>query len=118
MLILDVATRQESNSQVSLIRGRSGRGLYQPGASPRRGRYSLARHVSAGRACAIDEAGGRHYVAYLFGKFRSLCVLTKNRVNSIPTQLLENLWAYLLGIANNLKIKALAIGELRIMFMF
>ena len=39
------------------------------------------------------------------------CVFsTKNCANSIPTELLENLWAYLLGIANNLKITPLAIG--------
>jgi putative transposase len=39
------------------------------------------------------------------------CVFsTKNRQNSIPTELQEKLWAYILGIANNLKMKALAIG--------
>jgi len=35
---------------------------------------------------------------------------TKDRENSIPRHLKENLWAYLLGIANNLKIKTLAVG--------
>ena len=35
---------------------------------------------------------------------------TKGRLDSIPPELHEPLWAYLLGIANNLKIKTLAIG--------
>jgi len=35
---------------------------------------------------------------------------TKDRKNSIPCHLKENLWAYLLGVANNLKIKTLAVG--------
>ncbi len=35
---------------------------------------------------------------------------TKERRNLIPQELQEQLWAYLLGIANNLKIKTLAIG--------
>jgi len=39
------------------------------------------------------------------------CVFsTKNRKDSIPAELQEQLWAYILGIANHLKIKALAIG--------
>jgi len=39
------------------------------------------------------------------------CVFsTKNRINSIPTELQEQLWAYMIGIANNLKLKTLAIG--------
>jgi len=39
------------------------------------------------------------------------CVFsTKNRTNSIPTELQEQLWAYMIGIANNLKLKTLAIG--------
>ena len=39
------------------------------------------------------------------------CVFsTKNRTNSIPAELQEQLWAYLLGIANHLKLKTLAIG--------
>jgi putative transposase len=35
---------------------------------------------------------------------------TKDRRDTIPTELLEQLWVYLLGIANNLKIKTLAAG--------
>jgi len=35
---------------------------------------------------------------------------TKERSNLIPPELHEPLWAYLLGIANHLKIKSLAIG--------
>lgn len=35
---------------------------------------------------------------------------TKNRLNLIPKQLEEKLWAYLRGIANNLKFKTLAVG--------
>jgi len=35
---------------------------------------------------------------------------TKERKNTIPAELQERLWAYLLGIDNNLKIKSLAIG--------
>jgi putative transposase len=35
---------------------------------------------------------------------------TKGRANSIPPELKEKLWAYLLGIANNLRLKTLAIG--------
>lgn len=39
------------------------------------------------------------------------CVFsTKNRKESIPSHLQEHLWAYLLGIANNLRMKTLAIG--------
>ena len=39
------------------------------------------------------------------------CVFsTKNRMNSIPSDLQERLWAYLLEIANHLKLKTLAIG--------
>lgn len=35
---------------------------------------------------------------------------TKERKNTIPAELQEPLWAYLIGIANRLKIKSLAIG--------
>ncbi len=35
---------------------------------------------------------------------------TKIRINMIPSHLQEQLWAYISGIANNLKIKTLAIG--------
>ena len=35
---------------------------------------------------------------------------TKDRRDLIPAELQEQLWAYLLGIANNLKIKLLAVG--------
>jgi putative transposase len=39
------------------------------------------------------------------------CVFsTKDRKNTIPRELQEKLWAYLIGIANNLKIKTLAVG--------
>jgi putative transposase len=39
------------------------------------------------------------------------CVFsTKDRRDTIPRELQEQLWAYLLGIANNLKIKLLAAG--------
>jgi len=39
------------------------------------------------------------------------CVFsTKDRRNTIPAELQQQLWAYLLGIANNLKIKLLAVG--------
>jgi putative transposase len=39
------------------------------------------------------------------------CVFsTKDRRDTIPAELHEQLWAYLLGIANNLKIKLLAAG--------
>ncbi len=39
------------------------------------------------------------------------CVFsTKDRKNLIPPQLQEKLWAYLLGIANNLGVKTLAVG--------
>jgi putative transposase len=39
------------------------------------------------------------------------CVFsTKDRQNTIPPELKEKLWAYLLGIANNLRIKTLAVG--------
>jgi REP element-mobilizing transposase RayT len=39
------------------------------------------------------------------------CVFsTKNRTNSIPAELQQQLWAYLLGIANNLSLKTLAVG--------
>jgi len=39
------------------------------------------------------------------------CVFsTKDRKNLIPSELQEQLWAYIIGIANNLKIKTLAIG--------
>ena len=35
---------------------------------------------------------------------------TKDRVDAIPCELLEQLWAYLFGIANNLRLRTLAIG--------
>jgi len=35
---------------------------------------------------------------------------TKHRRDTIPPELQEQLWAYLLGIANHLKIKLLAAG--------
>jgi REP element-mobilizing transposase RayT len=35
---------------------------------------------------------------------------TKDRQDTIPAELRERLWAYLLGIAKNLKIKLLAVG--------
>jgi putative transposase len=35
---------------------------------------------------------------------------TKDRENTIPPELKEKLWAYLLGIANNLRVKTLAVG--------
>lgn len=35
---------------------------------------------------------------------------TKNRLNSIPKQLRQKLWAYLHGIATNIKLKPLAVG--------
>lgn len=35
---------------------------------------------------------------------------TKGRVNSIPKELQEKLWAYLVGIANNLHSKMIAVG--------
>ena len=39
------------------------------------------------------------------------CVFsTKNRQKTIPSELLESLWAYLLGVANHLKLKTIAIG--------
>jgi putative transposase len=39
------------------------------------------------------------------------CVFsTKDRRDTIPAELQQQLWAYLLGIANNLKIKLLAAG--------
>jgi putative transposase len=39
------------------------------------------------------------------------CVFsTKGRKDTIPCELQEKLWAYMLGIANNLKIKTLAVG--------
>ena len=39
------------------------------------------------------------------------CVFsTKDRKHSIPAELQNQLWAYMLGIANNLKIKTLAVG--------
>ena len=43
-----------------------------------------------------------NYVHFVFS--------TKERRSSIPSELQEQLWAYLLGIANNLKIKTLAVG--------
>jgi putative transposase len=39
------------------------------------------------------------------------CVFsTKNRRNTIPAELQDSLWAYMLGIANRLKVKTIAIG--------
>jgi REP element-mobilizing transposase RayT len=35
---------------------------------------------------------------------------TKRRTNSIPADLQEQLWAYLLGIAKNLRLRTLAVG--------
>jgi REP-associated tyrosine transposase len=42
------------------------------------------------------------YVHFIFS--------TKNRRGSIPPELQEQLWAYLVGMANNLRIKSLAVG--------
>jgi putative transposase len=43
-----------------------------------------------------------NFVHYIFS--------TKERRNTIPAELQEPLWAYLVGIASHLKIKSLAIG--------
>jgi len=43
-----------------------------------------------------------HFVPFIFS--------TKDRRDTIPAELQEQRWAYLLGIANNLKIKLLAAG--------
>jgi len=43
-----------------------------------------------------------HFVHFVFS--------TKDRRNSIPSELQEQLWAYILGTANNLKIEPLALG--------
>jgi putative transposase len=43
-----------------------------------------------------------NFVHYVFS--------TKDRKNTIPPELKEKLWAYLFGIANNLHIRALAVG--------
>ena len=43
-----------------------------------------------------------NFVHYIFS--------TKDRRDTIPEELQEKLWAYLVGIANNLHIKVLAIG--------
>jgi REP element-mobilizing transposase RayT len=42
--------------------------------------------------------------------FVHLIFSTKNRRETIPPELQEQLWAYILGTANNLKIKTLAVG--------
>ena len=42
--------------------------------------------------------------------FVHLVFSTKNRVDSIPARMQEQLWAYLVGIAHNLRIKAIAVG--------
>lgn len=42
--------------------------------------------------------------------FVHLIFSTKNRRDTIPAELEEQLWAYLLGITNNLKIRLLAAG--------
>ena len=43
-----------------------------------------------------------NFVHYIFS--------TKDRKDTIPKALQQKLWAYLLGIANNLRIKTLAVG--------
>jgi REP element-mobilizing transposase RayT len=42
--------------------------------------------------------------------FVHLIFSTKNRRETIPPELQEQLWAYMVGIGNNLKIKSLAVG--------
>jgi putative transposase len=58
------------------------------------------------RVRAADGTVPHTYIA----NFVHLVFSAKNRKDTIPSELKEKPWAYLLGIANNLHIKTLAIG--------
>jgi len=77
------------------------------------GCHSLARHVSAGNDGdrATESAPRTALMAHTYiANFTHYFFSTKDRKNTIPPELKEKLWAYLLGIANNLRIKTLAVG--------
>jgi putative transposase len=57
---------------------------------------------SAQRTAPMPHAYIANFVHYVFA--------AKGRIHSIPKDRQEQLWAYLLGIANNLHIKTLAVG--------
>jgi putative transposase len=57
---------------------------------------------SAQRTASMPHTYIANFVHYVFA--------TKGRRDSIPKDRQEQLWAYLLGIANNLHIKTLAVG--------
>jgi len=81
-------------------------------SSPRKG----MKFISPARQCRVTgpkrrEFHGNDTMAHTYNANFVHCIFsTKDRENSIPRELQEQLWAYLLGIANNLKIKTLAVG--------
>jgi putative transposase len=62
--------------------------------------------VESSRVRGADGIVAHTYIA----NFVHLVFSTKNRKDAIPGELQEKLWAYLYGIANNLRIKTLAVG--------
>jgi len=81
--------------------------------NPARDAIRIARHVSAGKkASKITESAKRTALmahAYI-ANFVHYVFATKGRRDLIPKDRQEQLWAYLLGIANNLHLKTLAVG--------
>ena len=72
----------------------------------------LARHASAGCLSAVGGSPeGTALVAHTYNaNFVHLIFSTKGRANLIPSAWQPKLWAYLLGIATNLKIRLFAAG--------
>jgi putative transposase len=62
----------------------------------------IRRNESAQRTAPVPHTYIASFVHYVFA--------TKGRRDSIPKDQQEQLWAYLLGIANNLHLKTLAVG--------
>jgi putative transposase len=62
--------------------------------------------VESSRVRAADGTVAHTYIA----NFVHVVFSTKNRKDAIPLALQEKLWAYLLGIATNLRMKTLAVG--------
>ena len=75
------------------------------------GRHSLAQRVSAGSRCNPESPARDGIMAHSYSSNLVHCVFsTKGRVNLIPDERQDNLYAYLFGIAKNLKFEILAIG--------
>ncbi len=82
-------------------------------ALQRAARNMIARHVSAGRPDqqkSRSPEGATHMSRKLSNVIVHLVFGTKSRQESIPSELLENLWAYLSGIGSNTGMPVLRAG--------